>query len=143
MQAPPAFRQQFNAPSSAIPLFAQTTAPPAWLHWLTSVQLAPGAAPVVGVPAQTPFVQSRPPQQAALLAQVPPALRQQFNAPSAAIPLSAQTTAPAVWLHWLVAVQVAPNPRLLLGGVVVVPPQTPFAQRSAAQQLASSVQAPP
>jgi hypothetical protein len=45
------------------------------------------------------LTQSRAAQQLALLlavVQAPPALRQQFSAPSVAIPLSAQTTAPPV-----------------------------------------------
>ena len=38
----------------------------------------------------------------------PPALRQQFRAPSTATPLSGHTTEPPAWLHWLVAALVLP-----------------------------------
>jgi hypothetical protein len=32
VQAPPPLRQQLSAPSLVMPLLAQTTAPPDWLH---------------------------------------------------------------------------------------------------------------
>ena len=62
-QAPPSFRQQFSAPSEAMPLSAQTTVPPAWLHSLDAVQVAPGTRLPLDVPPQIPLVQSALPQQ--------------------------------------------------------------------------------
>jgi hypothetical protein len=63
-------------------------APPSWM--------LPAGAPF---PLQTPPAHSRPLQQAALLLQAPPAVRQQLSAPSLAKPLSAQIAGPPVWLH--------------------------------------------
>jgi hypothetical protein len=46
------------------------------------------------------LAQIRLPQQPAPLVQTPPSLRQQLRAPSPAIPLLAQTTAPPDCEHW-------------------------------------------
>jgi hypothetical protein len=73
-------RQQLRAPSSAIPLLAQTTDPPAWLHWLVEVHSAPSPRPPPPPPPpQEPSVQTAPPQQWKSAVQAPPALRQQLN----------------------------------------------------------------
>ncbi|MBA2518033.1 MAG: hypothetical protein H0V24_00040 [Chloroflexia bacterium] len=68
IQAPPWLRQQFRAPSVEMPLSLQTTDPPAWLHWLVEVQLAPSGevpGPALGarLPPQVPFWQAAEPQQ--------------------------------------------------------------------------------
>lgn len=122
VQAPPAFRQQFKAPSPGKPLSAQTTAPPLWLHCAAAVHAAPSANPplplVGGVPPgvvpvpdppQTPPLHPNPPQHCPPLEQVPPWLRQQFSAPSFATPFSAQTAAPPAWLHCDAAVHDPPS----------------------------------
>jgi hypothetical protein len=126
------------------PLLAQTVAPPAWLHWLVSVQAAPIARlePPEVVPPQTPLVQSSAPQQPVPSVQVPPWFRQQLSGPSPVKPLLAQTVAPPAWLHWLVEVQTDP------GGNDPPPgdagsAQTPPMQCNPAQQPAQSVHAPP
>jgi hypothetical protein len=54
--------------------------------------------PPLAVP-QTPFVQSKPPQQTSFRSHQPPLLWQQFKVPSASSPFDAQTAAPADWLH--------------------------------------------
>ena len=71
VQVPPAERQQLRLPSELMPLLAQIVVPPAWLHSLVAVHVAPGWSPVPElVPPQTPPTQSKPAQQSALL---PPA----------------------------------------------------------------------
>src|SRR5829696_7154516 len=100
--APPELRQQLRAPSAAIPLLAQTTDPPVWLHSLVAVHSAPTDRPPVLLllpPPQALFRQTAPPQQWKSALQPPPALRQQLNCPSRMMPLSLQTTAPPAWLH--------------------------------------------
>src|SRR5215216_535788 len=100
--APPELRQQLRAPSAAIPLLAQTTDPPVWLHSLVAVHSAPRDRPPVVLllpPPHAPFRQTAPPQQWKSAVQPPPALRQQLNCPSRMMPLSLQTTAPPAWLH--------------------------------------------
>jgi hypothetical protein len=106
IQLPPWFRQQFIAPSVVIALSPQTTEPPAWLHWLVEVHWPPSGVPPVGalVPPQTPPPHTAAPQQCMSDEQTPPALRQQLNWPSTALPLSLQMTGtpPAgvpAWLH--------------------------------------------
>jgi hypothetical protein len=103
-------------------------------------------------PPHTPFVQARPPQQAAPEAQAPPALRQQLSAPSLAMPLSAQIVVPPDWLHWDEVVQEAPAARPPPGaappggvppGDVLPPLQNPLTQLPFPQHPISSVQAPP
>src|SRR5918993_4583789 len=99
--APPVLRQQLRAPSAAMPLLAQTTDPPLWLHWLVDVHSAPSARPPVlpPPPPHVPPEQTAPPQQWKSAVHAPPALRQQLNCPSRIMPLSLQTTAPPAWLH--------------------------------------------
>src|SRR5215203_2145605 len=87
-----------------MPLLAQTTDPPVWLHSLVDVHAAPSARPPVLVPdvplpPQKPPTQTAPPQQWKSAVHAPPALRQQLNCPSRIMPLSLQTTAPPAWLH--------------------------------------------
>jgi len=72
--------------------------------------------------------------------QAPPTFRQQFRAPSLGYPLSPQTTVPPVWLHWLVAVQLAPGAKVLPLGA---PRQTPLTQSKPPQQFAALTQVPP
>jgi hypothetical protein len=99
-QAPPELRQQLRAPSAAMPLLAQTTDPPVWLHSLVDVHSAPSdRPPVVPPPPHAPPAQTAPPQQWKSAVHAPPALRQQLNCPSRIMPLSLQTTAPPAWLH--------------------------------------------
>src|SRR5215218_5324387 len=99
-QAPPVLRQQLRAPSAAMPLLAQTTEPPDWLHSLVDVHPAPSdRPPVLLPPPHVPLRQTAPPQQWKSAVQPPPALRQQLNCPSRMMPLSLQTTAPPAWLH--------------------------------------------
>jgi hypothetical protein len=105
-QAPPSLRQQFRAPSAVMPFEAQTTGPPLWEHWLLAEQIEPSARLIATAPLQTPPTQRSEPQQPAPPVQAPPALRQQLSAPSAAMPLSAQTVTPPDWEHWAVDVQV-------------------------------------
>ncbi len=57
--------------------------------------------------------------------------------------MSAQTTVPPVWLHWLEAVHVAPKPNAVPVPGDVPPPQTPFAQISPEQQVAELEHGPP
>src|SRR5919107_656531 len=98
--APPVLRQQLRAPSAAMPLLAQTTDPPVWLHSLVDVHWAPSdRPPVVPPPPHAPPAQTAPPQQWKSAVHAPPALRQQLNCPSRIMPLSLQTTAPPAWLH--------------------------------------------
>src|SRR3954467_9870102 len=98
--APPVFRQQLRAPSAAMPLLAQTTDPPVWLHSLVDVHSAPSARPpLLTPPPHVPLRQTAPPQQWKSAVQPPPALRRQLNSPSRQRPLSRQTTAPPAWLH--------------------------------------------
>src|SRR5215211_1854182 len=98
--APPELRQQLRAPSAAMPLLAQTTDPPVWLHSLVDVHSAPSdRPPVVPPPPHAPPAQTAPPQQWKSAVHAPPALRQQLNCPSRIMPLSLQTTAPPAWLH--------------------------------------------
>src|SRR5919112_2087360 len=98
--APPVLRQQLRAPSAAIPLLAQTTDPPVWLHSLVDVHSEPSdRPPVVRPPPHVPLAQTAPPQQWKSAVQAPPAFRQQLNCPSRIMPLSLQTTAPPAWLH--------------------------------------------
>src|SRR5215212_12198387 len=98
--APPELRQQLRAPSAAMPLLAQTTDPPVWLHSLVDVHSAPSdRPPVVPPPPHAPLTQTAPPQQWKSAVHAPPALRQQLNCPSRIMPLSLQTTAPPAWLH--------------------------------------------
>src|SRR5215213_2761340 len=83
-----------------MPLLAQTTDPPDWLHSLVDVHSAPSdRPPVLLPPPHVPLRQTAPPQQWKSAAQPPPALRQQLNCPSRMMPLSLQTTAPPAWLH--------------------------------------------
>jgi hypothetical protein len=82
-----------------MPLEAQVTGPPLWEHWLLPVQLAPRARFAETAPVQTPLTQRSEPQQPDPAEQAPPALRQQLRAPSAAMPLSAQTVTPPDWVH--------------------------------------------
>jgi hypothetical protein len=106
VQEPPVFRQQLRAPSAVMPLLAQTTEPPAWLHWLVDEHSAPSARPPPPPPPpQLPLTQTAPPQQWKSAVQEPPALRQQLNCPSDITLLSLQTTAPPAWLHS----ELAPN----------------------------------
>ncbi|MCC6312984.1 MAG: hypothetical protein IT337_03155 [Thermomicrobiales bacterium] len=71
----------------------------------------------------------------------PPWLRQQFLAPSPGTPLSAHTTEPPLWLHWLVEVHSAPNanPPVVEPEPSFVPlafpdpPQKPFTQNAPPQ----------
>src|SRR5918994_4212242 len=98
--APPVLRQQLRAPSAVMPLLAQTTDPPVWLHSLVDVHSEPSdRPPVVTPPPHVPLRQTAPPQQWKSAVQAPPALRQQLNCPSRIMPLSLQTTAPPAWLH--------------------------------------------
>src|SRR5918995_2418026 len=98
--APPELRQQLRAPSAAMPLLAQTTDPPVWLHSLVDVHSEPSdRPPVVRPPPHVPLAQTAPPQQWKSAVQAPPAFRQQLNCPSRIMPLSLQTTAPPAWLH--------------------------------------------
>src|SRR5215204_6653138 len=97
---PPELRQRLRAPSAAMPLLAQTTDPPVWLHSLVDVHSAPSdRPPVVPPPPHAPPAQTAPPQQWKSAVHAPPALRQQLNCPSRIMPLSLQTTAPPAWLH--------------------------------------------
>lgn len=105
MQPPPAERQQLRSPSVGTPLSAQTTAPPAWLHSVVLLQADPGDRLVELVdPPQVPLIQAKPEQQLEPAMQLPPWFRQQLSVPSVEIALSAQTTEPPAWLHWLVDV---------------------------------------
>jgi hypothetical protein len=62
--APPVLRQQLRAPSAVMPLLAQTTDPPAWLHSLVDVHSEPSERPpVLTPPPQAPLTQTAPPQQ--------------------------------------------------------------------------------
>src|SRR5215216_4384515 len=98
--APPELRQQLRAPSAAMPLLAQTTDPPVWLHSLVDVHSEPSARPpVLPPPPHARPTQTAPPQQWKSAMHAPPALRQQLNCPSRMMPLSLQTTAPPAWLH--------------------------------------------
>jgi hypothetical protein len=95
VQAPPLLRQQLRSPSELMPLLAQTTEPPDWLHWLVEVHSDPRPRPLVPPPPpQEPLLQMAPPQQWKSAVQAPPAFRQQLNEPSAETPLSLQTTDP-------------------------------------------------
>src|SRR5215217_3857920 len=83
-----------------MPLLAQTTDPPDWLHSLVAVHSEPSDRPVVlPPPPHVSPVQTAPPQQWKSAMHAPPALRQQLNCPSRMMPLSLQTTAPPAWLH--------------------------------------------
>src|SRR5215218_10760869 len=83
-----------------MPLLAQTTDPPLWLHSLVDVHSVPSARPpLLTPPPHVPLRQTAPPQQWKSAVQAPPALRQQLNRPSRIMPLSLQTTAPPAWLH--------------------------------------------
>jgi hypothetical protein len=68
--------------------------------------MVPPPPPVVP---QTPFAQTKPPQQTMSLSQEPPLLWQQFRTPSESIPFDAQTVAPAAWLHCPVCEHSAPS----------------------------------
>jgi hypothetical protein len=112
-QAPPAFRQQFKAPSLAMPLSAQNVDPPDWLHCDDEVQDAPGhrSPPLEGElpPLHVPFTQRDSPQHPESVVQMPPPQRQQFVSPPVADPFQAQSTAPPLWEHWLAASQADPG----------------------------------
>jgi hypothetical protein len=96
-----------------MPLSAQKTAPPAWLHspvaahWPPSPIVPPEPSPLE----QAPLMHASPPQQTMSRSHEPPALWQQLSVPSESMPLEAQTAAPPAWLHWPVCVQVAPSAR--------------------------------
>jgi hypothetical protein len=78
--APPLLRQQLRAPSAAMPLLAQTTDPPVWLHSLVEVHSEPSERPpVLPPPPHVPLTQTAPPQQWKSAVHPPPALRQQLN----------------------------------------------------------------
>lgn len=112
-QAPPAFRQQFSAPSVAIPLSAHRVVPPDWLHWEAEVQDAPAARVppdgAVAAPLQKPFTHLAPPQQPTSKVHAPPAHRQQFVSPPVGCPFQAQSTAPPVWSHCVARSQAEPG----------------------------------
>src|SRR3954452_21526758 len=128
-----------------MPLSRQSDAPPSTVHSASAEhssprpRLPPPRLPLRGL--QTPWMQSRPPQQWEPVVQPPPLPRQQLSGPSLAMPLSSQATAPPSWLHSLADAHWPPSPT-----VPPLPPplpQTPLTQRSPPQQFVSWAHAPP